>query len=265
MDEKKQFQQQPQRIKINATKVLLSGLLVAVILYGLFILINERSDEVSESDILEADFSKNCEAGNWINFSENTNKLNEIYEGKLISDEEENVISEDKSRIFAVSEEYSLDYFIGKKVGIEGNKEDNDKIKVQRIRCVGEETKPENVKFRRSLMKYVDDNMNSIAIEKPQKGEWMAEEFYFVNNENFYVYYSSYEEDDEDYEENRLLLLRSQKKDSPYDLKQLAYIIPSSEEDEEAEVKFGEDIYEDQKDIIIYEYDYDEEEWLLAE
>jgi len=263
MDENQQFQQ-PQEVKINLPKILIYGLLSAIILYGLFIFINERSDKVSESDIFEADFSKNCEAGKWISFPGDANKPNDSYKGKLILNEEGNLISEDGSRAFIVPEEYSLNYFTNRKVEIEGNKKSDREIQVQKIRCIGEETKPENVAFRRNLMNYAASNINNIAPEKPRKGKWAAEEFYFVDNNNFYVFYSSYDENDEDYEEDRLLLLRAREKNNPFGIEQLAYIIPSNE-DEEAEVKFGEDIYKNQKDIIIYEYDDNEEQWLLAE
>lgn len=264
MDENQQFQQ-PQEVKINATKILIYGLLSAVVLYGLFIFISERSDKVSESDILEADFSKNCEAGKWISFPGDANEPDDSYKGKLIWGEDENMISEDESRAFVVSEEYSLDYFANRKVEINGIKISDRETKVQKIRCIREETKPENIEFRRNLMNYVTGSINNIAPEKPQKGEWIAEEFYFVDNNNFYVSYSSYDEDDEDYGEDGLLLLRAREKNSPFGVEQLAYIIPSSDEDGEAEVKLGEDIYKDQKDIVIYEYDDDESQWMLAE
>lgn len=262
---KNQQSQQHQKVKINLTKILIYGLLLAVILYGLFIFISERSDEVSESDIFEADFSKNCEMGKWISFPGDANESNDNYKGNLVWSEKGNITSENGNRNFVVSEEYSLDYFANRKVEIEGSKKNDREIQVRRIRCIGEETKPENIEFRRNLMDYVAGSINNIAPEKPQKGKWAAEEFYFVDNNNFYIAYSSYDEDDEDYEESGLLLLRAREKNSPFGIEHLAYIIPSSDEDEEAEVKSGEDIYKDRKDIVIYEYDYDEDQWLLAE
>ncbi len=254
------------RVRINITRFCINFLLLVVFLYGAFIFIVERSKGFSKSDIFEADFSKRCESGEWIDLASGGQvDFSKSYRGNLVWGKKEELSSNGENYARVVPGKYSLDYFIGKEVEVMGVTK-GPEVHIQKIRCIGEETKPEIIKFRRDLMGYVSINIDEIAPEKPQKGKWIIDEFYFINGNNFYVSYFSSSEEAEEYEENRLLLLRAQdKKSESFEIKQLAYILPSIDGRTEAEVISGDDIYKDEKSVAIYEYDYDEGEWLLAE
>lgn len=254
-------------ININAFYLAIAAVVLAVVAFALLEFFEERAVQIDETDIVEIDYSKNCETGQWSEFAplgENpvfplTTKINAAG-GKFTS-------ADGLYQLKAASD-FGLDFFVGKDVELAGVKtavEGKEEVAVYRIKCSGAEARPEVVASRRQIMRHVAGNINTLAPAKPSQGRWQADGFYFVRDNDFYVKYSSEVENDEEYFEDGLLLLRAAGAEGNFKISRLAYVIPAGENEAESRLVEGEDIYKDEKNLAYYEYDDESEEWVLAE
>ncbi|HCP08965.1 MAG TPA: hypothetical protein DIT25_04175 [Candidatus Moranbacteria bacterium] len=250
-------------IRINLGLVLLGLVLGGAAIYGAVIYLAEHRTELTESDIFESDLASRCEKMEWIDFPSDLAGDEGNYAGKIIQTGEK-FKNEKGDMEFSVNKEYSLSFFDQKTVELKGILKSPAEIYVQRIRCSGEEFRPEQVADRQKIMEYVAKNITTIIGKKPLKGEWEAQMFYFIDNKNFYVNFDSEIDGDEDYYEEGLLLLNIAGNDPRYDFKKLAYLVPDEKEDRFKVIE-GSDLFAGRKDALIYEFDPESERWALSE
>jgi len=226
----------------------------------------EREDVV---DTFEENIPLQCENGNWIEFPDvEKQDQYEKFSGneKLKYDEEKDTfLNASGSNTFSTDKDYSLTFFMDRDVRIEGYKLPDNQIYVKKVKCVGVEANQDILKARRNLMNYISSNINTLALEKASKNDWQVETFYFANDADLYVQYESegsfLEEAPYD---SRLWLIRV--KDisrSVPAIETLAYIQEDAEDPEKNLTKQGNDLYKDAKNLTIYEFSEDANQWVL--
>jgi len=253
---------------------------VAIIAVGFYAYNKYQEKLLIQEDAIDA-FMENipfqCENGDWIEFPdlEDSKTLDKfVGNARLKYDDKKDEFSNaDDSQKFVTDEKYSLSFFMDRDARIEGWKIPNsNNIYVKKIKCVGEEANKDIQSQRRKLMNYISENINNIALEKSQYGEWQVQSFYFYNNNDLYVEYemaNSEEEDAADEAEElpfeaRLWLVRiaNPDRDVPA-IETLAYIQEDEDDPNKNVLKIGEDIYKDVQNLTIYEYDEDRAQWIL--
>lgn len=251
---------------------------VAVAIAGFYIY-EKYQAKIAEQEGIMNDFEESiplkCENGEWIEFPDLENsKTFEKFSGNArfkYDDKNDEFSNADNSQKFLTDENYSLLFFMDRDAYLEGWKIPNsNSIYVKKIRCVGEESDKNIQNQRRKLMDYISRNINSLALEKSQFGEWQVQSFYFHSNNDLYVEYEavgSQEEDESETEipyESRLWLIRVANPDRNVPaIETLAYIQENEEDPSKNILKVGQDIYRDEKNFTIYEYDEDQERWIL--
>lgn len=253
---------------------------VAISALGFYAYNKYQEKSIAEEDVFDT-FTENipfqCENGDWIEFPglEDSEKFDKFVDNvRLKYDDKKNEFSNaDNSQKFITDKDYSLYFFMDRDVRLEGWKvPDSNNIYVKKIKCVGEEANKDIQSQRRKLMNYISGNINNIALEKSQYGEWQVQSFYFYNNNDLYVEYEfvgSEEEDEGDESEEipfeaRLWLIRvaNPDRDVPA-IETLAYIQEDEEDPDKNVLKSGQDLYKNEQNLTIYEYDEDREQWIL--
>lgn len=226
----------------------------------------EKEDVV---DTFEETIPAKCEKGEWIVFPAlespgRYQKFSENVKIKYVKDKDK-FTSEDGSKIFSTDQDYSLFFFMDRDVRIEGYDMGEKGNYVQKIKCVGEEANKDIQAKRRKLMGYINGNINSIALEKSSQSPWQINSFYFVNDTDLYVEYESPESLSGDGQyDARLWLIRATKLDRNVpEIETLAYIQEDENDPDNNILKVGEDIYRDNINMTIYEYDEDLKQWVL--
>lgn len=248
-------------------------LLAAVVLVaGFYAYKSYSAKQIEEEDVLDTfdeAIPAQCENGEWIVFPDpdNKGKYAKFSENAKIKYAEagNKFTSEDGSKIFLTDKNYSLFFFMDRDVRIEGYDMGGQGKYVQKIKCVGEEANKDIQDQRRHLMDYISGNIDSIALEKSSQSPWQINSFYFVNGTDLYVEYESPESFSEDAPyDGRLWLIRATKLDrSVPRIETLAYIQEDAEDPDKNIIKVGEDLYRDNKNMTIYEYDDDAKRWAL--
>ncbi|HCU70550.1 MAG TPA: hypothetical protein DIC35_02205 [Candidatus Moranbacteria bacterium] len=247
----------------------LGAMIVAVGAFGF----SEYSFKKVVKENAEDTFDENipflCENGDWIEYPdlENSNQYEKfIGQEKFKYDEEKNVfVSADDKRNFSTDKDYSLFFFIDRDTQVEGYKVREDEIFVRRIKCAGIEADEDVLLGRRKLMNYIRDNINALALEKAPGDNWQVGTFYFATDTDLYVQYetegSFMEEAPYD---SHLWLIRvsDPDKDIPT-IRTLAYIQEDAEDSSKNILKQGEDLYRDAKNMTIYEFDDEVNQWVL--
>lgn len=244
----------------------------ALVVFGFFGYQAYSNKQAVHNDVIdsfEESIPAKCENGEWIEFPDLEKP--EQYEkfvgnDRLKYDEKKEVFDgADGARTFSTDANYSLFFFMDRDVRIEGYALRDSEIYVKKIKCVGVETNKDVLQARRKLMNYVKDNINTLALEKGPKNDWVVETFYFINDTDVYVQYESESsfEDDSLYD-SRLWLIRASEldRDIPV-IETLAYIQEDAEDPEKNIVKQGKDLYADAKNLTIYEFDEDANQWML--
>ncbi len=247
--------------------------LVAIILVaGFYAYKSYSTKQTEEEDVLDTfdeAIPAQCENGEWIVFPDpdNKGKYTKFSENAKIKyvEARNKFTSEDGSKIFLTDKNYSLFFFMDRDVRIEGYDMGGQGKYVQKIKCVGEEASKDIQDQRRHLMDYISGNIDSIALEKSSQSPWQINSFYFVNGTDLYVEYESPESLSEDAPyDGRLWLIQATKLDrSVPQIKTLAYIQEDAEDPDKNILKVGEDLYRDNKNMTIYEYDDDAGRWAL--
>lgn len=228
----------------------------------------EREMQVSD---FEDKIPAQCENGEWTEFPDysQSGKFSE-YKGNtnLKSESGDEFTNQDGSISFVTAANYSLDFFTDREVRIEGlniGTKSKPEIYVKRIKCVGKEANVDVRNQRQNLMKYISENINTLAIESSRGGDWQVETFYFANDTDVYVEYESPGSitGDSPYDA-RLWLIRASKMDSDVPaIETLAYIQEDETDSEKNVVKFGQDLYKDAEDMSVYEFDVEKKIWTL--
>lgn len=230
----------------------------------------DKQAVVSETvDTFEENIPVQCENGELIEFPDISNPTQyEKFSGneKLQYDESENVfLGAEGAPVFSIDKDYSLWFFIDRDVWIEGYQIKDNEVYIKKIKCVGAEADQDILQMRRKLMNYITKNINTLALEKAAGGDWQVTTFYFANDTDVYVQYESegsfMEEAPYD---SHLWLVRASKMDRNIPLiKTLAYIQEDAEDPEKNILKQGEDIYAEVKNLTIYEFDEEANQWIL--
>lgn len=245
------------------------ALVLAAAFWGYNFYEKKQWEEEDVVDTFEENIPLQCENGNWIEFPDlNDQKQYEKFAGneKLKYDEKNGIFSgTDSSSVFSTNENYSLMFFMDRDTRIEGYKLPSNQIYVKKIKCVGVEADQDILKARRNLMSYISNNINGLALEKASKNDWQVETFYFANDTDFYVQYESegsfMEEASYD---SRLWLIRVKESSRTVPvIETLAYIAEDAEDPEKNIVRQGSDLYKDAKNLTVYEFDEDANQWVL--
>lgn len=248
-------------------------LLVAIILIAGFLAYKFYSAKQFEKEDALDDFEETipgkCENGEWIVFPDlsEKGKYPKFSENEKIkyAENKNGFVSEDGSKNFLTDKNYSLFFFMDRDVRVEGYDTGEGNYYVQKIKCVGEEANKDIQGKRRKLMNYISGNIDSIALEKSSQGSWQINTFYFVNDTDLYVEYESLGSLSEEAPyDGRLWLIRATRLERNVpEIKTLAYIREDSGDPKKNVIKVGEDIYKDNKNMTIYEYDDDSGQWAL--
>jgi len=229
----------------------------------------EQWEKENVIDAFEEKFPSRCENGEWVEFPiladfEQYEKF--VGNEKIKYEEQKSIFSSaDGEKIFLVDEKYSLSFFMDRETRIEGRKIKDNEIYVEKIKCVGAEADKKTVGERKKLMDYISGNINSLALEKALKNDWVVGTFYFVNDSDLYVQYESEGSFAEEAPyDSRLWLMRVSKMDRSIPvIETLAYIQEDAEDPEKNVIKQGEDLYANSKNLTIYEFDEDANGWVL--
>lgn len=226
----------------------------------------EREDVV---DTFEEKIPLLCENGEWIEFPDMDNQDQyEKFSGneKLKYDESSSTfLGASGLNTFSTNKDYSLTFFMDRDTRIEGYKLPDNQIYVKKVKCVGVEANQDILKARRNLMNYISNNINTLTLEKASKNDWQVGTFYFVNETDFYVQYESegsfFEEAPYD---SKLWLIRVKDMSrSIPTIETLAYIQEDAEDPEKNVTKQGDDLYKDAKNLTVYEFDEEVNQWVL--
>ena len=248
---------------------------VGVIFWCFFFYQKKQNDDFTQEQQIadvEDKIPPACEKGDWIAFPDYPQKGDfPQYIGnqkiKFIADKK--FTNEDGSIVFATDENYSLTFYIDREVRIEGVETENNngvkKVYVNKIKCIGEEADVNLQAQRQKLMKYIADNINTIAPEKSKDSKWRVQTFYFYNKTDIYVEYESPESFTGDsLYDGRLWLIRASKMDRDIPvIETLAYIQEDAEDPEKNVVKIGQDLYKDADNMTVYEFDDELNRWSL--
>lgn len=253
-------------------------LAIAILIIGgyfFYTIYQKKQSADFELEVQVADFEdkipSQCENGEWTEFPNysQSGKFSEYKDNtNLKSESDEEFTNQDGSVSFVTDENYSLDFFTEREVRIEGlniGTKNKQEIYVKRIKCVGKEANVDIRNQRQNLMKYVSENINTLAIENSRGGDWQVETFYFANDTDVYVEYESPGSiiGNSPYDA-RLWLIRVSKMDSSVPaIETLAYIQEDENDFEKNVVKFGQDLYKDADDMSVYEFDVDKKIWTL--
>ncbi len=255
--------------------IYLAAAVLVIAGYFFYTIYQKKQSAEFELEVQVADFedkiASQCENGEWIEFPDYSQggKFSEYKDNvNLKSESDDEFTNQDGSIVFVTDENYSLEFFSDREVRIEGlniGNQDNQKIYVKKIKCVGKEANADSRNQRQNLMKYVSENINSLAIENSRGGNWQVETFYFANDTDVYVEYESPGSitGDSPYDA-RLWLIRASKMDSSVPaIETLAYIQEDEIDPEKNVVKFGQDLYADMEDMLVYEFDNEKKSWVL--
>lgn len=249
--------------------LLLAAFILAAGFYAYKFYSTKQTEETDITDTFEEAIPAQCENGEWTTFPapENAGKYKKFSENAKIKyvEDKNKFTSEDGSRTFLTDKDYSLFFFMDREVRAEGYDMGEQGKYVQKIKCVGEEADKNIQAERRKLMNYISDNLDSLSLEKSSKSPWQINSFYFVNNADLYVEYESPESlGGEAAYDGRLWLIRATKLDRNVpEIETLAYIREDEEDPDQNVLKIGEDLYRDNINMTIYEYDEDLEQWVL--
>jgi hypothetical protein len=118
---------------------------------------------------------------------------------------------------------------------------------------------------RKVLMNYIKDNINTLALEKAPKNDWQVETYYFINDTDLYVQYETSGSfmEEAPYDSHLWLIRVSHVKSGVPAIETLAYIEEDVEDPRKNVVKQGVDIYREAKNLTIYEFDADLNQWTL--
>lgn len=236
-----------------------------------------RKKNIAEFDaeIIESDFERKipsrCEGSEWVEFPKyekvgNAEKFAKETVIKMANPER--FTDEDGSVVLVTDDRYSLAFFADKRVRVEGwmiGSSGEKSAYVQKIRCVGEESREDVRLQRQRVMQYIADNINVLALEKNRESPWRVQTFYFVDNQDVYVEYESpasiMEEAPYD---ARLWLVRIKESDRNIPvIETLAYIEEDPEDPEKNRVKYGSDMYANVTGMTVYEFDEESQKWML--
>ena len=149
------------------------------------------------------------------------------------------------------------------------------------VQCRGAVSDPKQVADRRTLMKYVSNNLDEIIPLALKDDNWEAVAFHFVDDSNFYLEITTQIPAGTDLEtietKDAALLLNAvpennlnkagEEEGVKYKVKVLAFLTVNPDEDAEDYyiLKAGDDLYKENEIIGSYVYDYEKEEWSLGE
>lgn len=244
----------------------------AIIAIGVFGLSDYSFKQVAQEDkvdTFEESIPLQCEQGSWIEFPD----LKDASQRQLFSGKEKmqydtkanSFKSADGARLFTLDEKYSLAFFIDRDTQVEGYALKENEVFVKRIKCIGVEANQDVLQSRRNLMNYIKNNINTLALEKSSNGDWQVETFYFVNDTDVYVQYETEGSfmEEAPYDSHLWLIRVSNLANSIPTIETLAYIQEDAEDAGGNIVKQGNDIYKDTKNMTIYEFDEDAQQWIL--
>lgn len=233
----------------------------------------KAAEDFAQEEIVsdfEDEIPAKCQSGEWVEFpNQKTGAANDfVANAKLLLSKDGEFTNEDGSLVFMTDENYSLSFFAGREARVEGlsiTENGKRKIYVNKIKCVGKEANADVQSQRQNLMNYISANINSLAIEKSYGGVWQVQTFYFVNDEDVYVEYESLGSlgGDSEYDA-RLWLIRVSKMDANVPvIETLGYIQEDEDDPDKNVVKIGQDLYKDNDNMTVYEFDDDKKIWLL--
>lgn len=267
-----------QRInKLVIEKIIIFSIIAILVVGGYFAYqyYQEKTLDDFDEDVkigeLEDKIPLQCESGEWTEFPDYTKTGNFTpFQGNatLKMKDSDSFTSEDDATFFTTDENYSLAFFTDKVVWIEGleiGTGDKPEIYVKKIKCVGKEANRDIQAQRQRLMKYLDANIDSIALEKSKKSTWQIDTFYFVNDNDLYVEYESPASivGDEPYDAHLWLIRATELERSVPVIETLAYIQEDETDPDKNIVRRGEDLYKDVTGMTVYEFDTDANRWVM--
>lgn len=257
------------KLKDEYIFLFLGALIVAVGVYGVSDYSFKQAAKEDVVDTFDENIPLACENGSWIEFPDVEDPSR--YSGfsgseKLGYDEGKNIFTDaGGGRTFSTDQDYSLFFFVDRDTQVEGYDLNDGSVYVKRIKCTGVEANKDVLRERRSLMDYIAGNINTLALEKAPENDWQVETFYFVNDTDLYVEYEtpgSFVEESP-YDARLWLIRASGSGGGNPSIETLAYIQEDAEDSDKDIVKQGTDLYKDNKNMTIYEFDDDAGQWVL--
>lgn len=208
-----------------------------------------------------------CENGDWIEFPEpsSSDQFEKITSNNKLSYDEKNNIFVGGREKFLTDADYPLSFFVDRNVQVEGYRIKNNTIYIKRIQCSGVEADKVIVDGRKALMNYIKNNINTLALEKVPKNDWQVETYYFINDTDLYVQYETVGSfiEETPYDSHLWLIRVSNVENSVPVIETLAYIEEDANDPQKNVLKQGVDIYKEAKNLTIYEFDADLNQWIL--
>jgi hypothetical protein len=255
------------------SKRIVLALAILVLVAGYYAYTTYMDRQWAHDDVVDTFEEKipfQCESGDWTEFPDLKDPGRyEKFAGnvKLKFDENKEIFTDTEGvRIFSTDPDYSLTFFMDRDSRVEGyNLGQGNEMYVRRIKCTGEESNKDIQDKRQKLMKYISENINTLALEKAPKRNWQVETYYFANDTDLYVQYESPESFMEEgpYDSHLWLVRASRLERNVPVIETLAYIQEDAEASEKNIVLQGTDLYKDTENMTAYEFDEDLNRWVL--
>lgn len=266
--EKKDVKTKEKTTSIDMSKILFVILGIGI-LFSIYFFLADGDTGYDESDEVLANLAVECEEGAWVTFPIDK-KLSKKFTGETtfqgvishagLGDDE--MTDEQGDMIITTHPEYSLVFYNGREVEIEGNdvtSSDGNHLYVHKIRCTGAEAETGVKAQRQALMRHIQSNQQSLFEMSGYSGEITIDDIAFVNDNNDNVVYVTFIQEGEN-KTDVIMLMEFEKTGDGYSEKMLAQY----EYDEEGRVLAqGKNPYSGERSIS-YEYDEDLGEWILA-
>ncbi len=251
-------------ISIDVSKVFFAFICIGAFSFSTFLFFVEKNNGYEKSDALVATFATSCERGEWIElpvFTQSKNKKEENVDFKgVIFAKDSDMKNVEQDTVFTVHPEYSLMFFdsrnveiIGKRINIENEK----KIYVEKIRCIGNDASQTVQRARQEKLQFITQNKQEIFELSESDVLVDIEDISFVQENITYIYFV---QSGDEYGIEKLLVIRIDEDKSGYAPHKLA-------EYDLADKKFilinGSDKYSHSRKIT-YEYNDKLGLWMLA-
>lgn len=207
-------------VSIDVSKVFFIFLSIGTFLFALSLFFIEKNSGYEESDVVAANFAHNCEKGEWIEvpmFFQNQNDESENIDFKgVIFAKDSDMTNAEQDMNFAVHPEYSLMFFDSRNVEIIGKRidiENEEKIYVEKIRCVGNDASQTVQRARQEKMQFIAQNKQEIFELSESDAVVDIEDISFVQENIMYVYFV---ETKNEYGVEKLLVIRIDEDESGY-------------------------------------------------
>ena len=250
-------------IEFDISKVFLI-LIILMVFLTFWLFYWSKLDQYDSFDVIMTEVPNKCAKGEWIEFptkNKNINNLQPFMFSGYIFFEDGIFRDIDKENIFSVDLDYSLSFFDGRQIQIDGFKinESTNKqyIYVKRIKCLGREANAVSQQDRQKKMEFIMKNKEDIFGTKVEDRVLNIEDISFVNDDIAYVYFTFKDEGDDN---SRIILINIINNEDEFKFEKMAMYIF---EDNRFILAEGDDQYKNTYKNV-YEYDKHKKEWVFV-